>query len=390
MYFPNDHDAPEVTRLSNRQKKLNQWRRWSTEVIPSLVPLFRAYLRDTSNLRIPAVLRSRDGDCSCVSSGRTLQVTCVLFDRVEQIQLRACACSSAPSQLMSMGLFACAPIAPSLAMDLRLLHSVKTLFVRLTPNTTAWCEALAVFLQERGYGLTTQNNLRRRFSNAYHWYCMLVMHNYDLVSGIINASRLQSSGDQAEDSDRALEEEDEPVPHEDANIPRGLQHPSDYLRSRCPLCFGGANLRKERDQLVDFIVCIDACFTQKRSKNPRGAKGHDPLNPTKSVFIPSETVAQMEAHTERCQSKGKERGQRASRPSEEDDRVEEGMQVPASVLDSCGDSFIAADEKREKASTNFFADTGLMALLCQHDHVLWLVNMTSAGKKQHYALALIQ
>ncbi|KIJ59576.1 hypothetical protein HYDPIDRAFT_100532 [Hydnomerulius pinastri MD-312] len=98
----------------------------------------------------------------------------------------------------------------------------------------------------------------------------------------------------------------------------------------------------------------------------------------------------MEAHTERCRSKGKERGRRASRPSEEDDRVEEGMQVPASVLDSCRDSFIAADEKREKASTNFFADTGLMALLCRHDHVLWLVNMTSAGEKQHYALALIQ
>jgi hypothetical protein len=57
---------------------------------------------------------------------------------------------------MAMGLFGCAPIAPSLAVDLRLLQFVKTLFVCLTPNTTAWCEALAVFLQERGYGLTTQ------------------------------------------------------------------------------------------------------------------------------------------------------------------------------------------------------------------------------------------
>ncbi|KIJ64140.1 hypothetical protein HYDPIDRAFT_29036 [Hydnomerulius pinastri MD-312] len=35
VYFPNDHDTPEVTHLSNRHKKLNQWRRWSTEVIPS-------------------------------------------------------------------------------------------------------------------------------------------------------------------------------------------------------------------------------------------------------------------------------------------------------------------------------------------------------------------
>ncbi|KAL4080547.1 hypothetical protein J3A83DRAFT_4355625 [Scleroderma citrinum] len=31
-----------------------------------------------------------------------------------------------------------------------------------------------------------------------------------------------------------------------------------------------------------------------------------------------------------------------------------------------------------------------MALLCHHDHVLWLVNMTSAGEKQHYALVLLR
>ncbi|KAI6157713.1 hypothetical protein BKA82DRAFT_4009978 [Pisolithus tinctorius] len=72
------------------------------------------------------------------------------------------------------------------------------------------------------------------------------------------------------------------------------------------------------------------------------------------------------------------------------DSFEDGMRVPISVLDGCGDSFHAADEKREKASTCFFADTGPMALLCHHDHVLWLVNMTSAGEKQHYALVLLK
>lgn len=159
-----------------------------------------------------------------------------------------------------------------------------------------------------------------------------------------------------------------------------------------PVCHSNRLLPATTDEFrsVDVIVCIDACFTQKRSKNPRGAEGHDPPNPTSSVFIPSETVTQMEVHVERCRSKGKERGRRVLRPSEDEDRVEEGMRVPASVLDGCGESFVAADEKREKASTHFFADTGLMALLCRHDRVLWLVNMTSAGEKQHYALALIQ
>ena len=65
------------------------------------------------------------------------------------------------------------------------------------------------------------------------------------------------------------------------------------------------------------------------------------------------------------------------------------MRVPTAVLNACNDSFVAADSNRVKASTLFFADTGLMALLCRHDCVLWLVNMTSAGEKQHYVLCLL-
>jgi hypothetical protein len=71
------------------------------------------------------------------------------------------------------------------------------------------------------------------------------------------------------------------------------------------------------------------------------------------------------------------------------DSLESGMKIPASILDACMESFTAADENRTKASTQFFADTGLMALLCRHDQVLWLANMTTPGERQFYALALI-
>lgn len=77
-------------------------------------------------------------------------------------------------------------------------------------------------------------------------------------------------------------------------------------------------------------------------------------------------------------------------PAEDDDDiVEAGLSVPKSVLDGCEQSFKAADERRTKASTKFFDDTGLMALLCRHDRVLWLVNMKTAGERQHYAFSLI-
>lgn len=78
------------------------------------------------------------------------------------------------------------------------------------------------------------------------------------------------------------------------------------------------------------------------------------------------------------------------RRAPDEDYVEAGMNIPASVLDECGSSFVAADEKHEKASTQFFADTGIMSLICQHDRVLFTVNMTHRGEHQHYALALIK
>lgn len=77
-------------------------------------------------------------------------------------------------------------------------------------------------------------------------------------------------------------------------------------------------------------------------------------------------------------------------PDVEEDKYEGPLRVPNSVLDGCESSFKAADEQREKASTNFFEDTGLMALICRHDCVLWIANMTSAGERQHYSLALLR
>ncbi|KZV91460.1 hypothetical protein EXIGLDRAFT_585054, partial [Exidia glandulosa HHB12029] len=59
-------------------------------------------------------------------------------------------------------------------------------------------------------------------------------------------------------------------------------------------------------------------------------------------------------------------------------------------LDECEESFRAAQEKVAKASVNYYADTGLMALLCRHDRVLWVANMTTPGERQHFALALIR
>lgn len=131
------------------------------------------------------------------------------------------------------------------------------------------------------------------------------------------------------------------------------------------------------------LACLDACFTQKHNKQPRDPK-HTHYN---TVFVPPEDV---EIWRNRVNEVRPDYGASTKRSTDpEEDTFENGLKVPKSVLDGCSDSFTAADGNREKASTQFFDSTALMGLLCRHDRVLWLANMTSAGERQYYAYTLV-
>ncbi|KAF8217953.1 hypothetical protein K438DRAFT_1952812 [Mycena galopus ATCC 62051] len=142
---------------------------------------------------------------------------------------------------------------------------------------------------------------------------------------------------------------------------------------------------------MDFNVCLDACFTQKRNTG-----GNDPpkFHPD-TFFVPEDLSRQMEEHVDSIRdSKPSEKKQRKATVTEvedEDDIYEhKDLKLPRSVLDGCEASFKAADENRQKASSQFYSDTGLMALLCRHDRVLWLVNMHSPGEKQFNVWLLLE
>ncbi|KAF9518051.1 hypothetical protein BS47DRAFT_1359098 [Hydnum rufescens UP504] len=73
----------------------------------------------------------------------------------------------------------------------------------------------------------------------------------------------------------------------------------------------------------------------------------------------------------------------------EDDTVEPGLHALNLTYDACQQSFIAADEDRMKASTQYFEDTGVIALLCHHDIPLAVASMWTAGEKQFYVFVLL-
>lgn len=108
----------------------------------------------------------------------------------------------------------------------------------------------------------------------------------------------------------------------------------------------------------------------------------------RTCFLSADDVANAKIHVERCR-KGKKTKPSDIESLDAQDAIEPGLKIPISVLNDCEKSFKAADENRQKGSTASFADTGLMALICMHDRVLYLVNITSAGEKQYYAVALL-
>ena len=69
--------------------------------------------------------------------------------------------------------------------------------------------------------------------------------------------------------------------------------------------------------------------------------------------------------------------------------IEPGLRVPNSSLDTCGESFVAADGNRIKTPGAHFSNTGVVAAVCRHDHVIFYASMWTPGEQQFYALALI-
>lgn len=71
-----------------------------------------------------------------------------------------CQCTPAPLALLRQGLFGCAPVHPSIAIDIKMLELVTNLFHNMAPNTTAWCESLDAFLRDLGFKL--EHPVRKR------------------------------------------------------------------------------------------------------------------------------------------------------------------------------------------------------------------------------------
>ncbi|KAF9506854.1 hypothetical protein BS47DRAFT_1367076 [Hydnum rufescens UP504] len=328
-----------------------------------------------------------------------------------------------------------------LAVSLEMLEFVSTLFLHLAPNETAWSDALTTFLARWGHVFEAQDSLHRRFASALGQFQILVcIVNAEVDKQIVIARREISSWDPIDrdniDPDAIiLPKVDESMPitarfepttrtmngHAKGDV-NGLTmpsrttlphpgpdppiSPSDYLRSRCPLCFGGVNKVGE-SKLPEFFLCLDACFALRQNKDYDCRPGQkkqpgtqDPqIVPPGTCELPRSFLEAWKARVEAARPvKGHEcHTKHVSKQGEymvdvadgEGDCVEPGLRVPNSYLENCGKSFIAADGERVKTPGQHFSDTGMMAGVCCHDRVIIWSNMWMPGEQQFYALAII-
>ncbi|KAJ7859935.1 hypothetical protein B0H14DRAFT_2745682 [Mycena olivaceomarginata] len=435
---PQKGGTESPSKKRHRATHAAQWESWQLQVIPALVPVFVQLWHRTRGLRETDALPTPSKPaCDCRSS-ILCKVSVVRFTAISDLDIHICECAPAAVQLLRAGLFPSAPWRPSLAVDLRVLEFARNLFGRISPNNTAWTATMESFLRDLGFTLDREGALRRLFGSALEWYTHLrnqVNHDFDAHLERARLLYLEGQTDSTSTSThwarpsrtemrdastsppttptspstpRAWSASPTPTPRgagkkrarestpkveNPFKEPPPRSRPSEYLRRRCPACFGG--LVHDRSVKMDFNCCLDACFTQKRNAGPTT----DPvkLHPD-THFLPEHLGSKMEEYVDSVRNAkpgGNAKKQRKATVEEIDDEADDhyehaNLKLPRSVLNTCEASFKAADETRQKASSQFYSDTGLMALLCRHDRVLWLVNMHSAGEKQFNVWLLLE
>src|SRR5260370_28720552 len=162
------------------------------------------------------------------------------------------------------------------------------------------------------------------------------------------------------------------------------QAPSRYLNQKCLLCF----TFKATDVFTWYLgsfsiltgpiltqsyrgsysgphccICLFGCFQHKHCCS--AGSGDQVVPKAQTYFLTPQEVLEVCQHSD-CLRSVK-------------NAANEGLFMPSYVYDGCSTRFIAANESKAKAEGSIFEDTGLMALICCYDRVLFMVNLKDPG-----------
>ncbi|KAH9824273.1 hypothetical protein DFH28DRAFT_879361 [Melampsora americana] len=124
------------------------------------------------------------------------------------------------------------------------------------------------------------------------------------------------------------------------------------LAENCPRCFGPP-IRSIIDGEPDLVVCLDGNFQHRRhlAAGAKAAKTHIKMP---YGFLPQADVTRMESRL---------------------------ASIAENDIDACADQHTAANDRRGKSHWGGCDETGLMAIVCRHDHPLRFANIVQSGEK---------
>ncbi|KAI1788529.1 hypothetical protein LXA43DRAFT_894498 [Ganoderma leucocontextum] len=330
-------------------------------LVPTLVGDYLGYMKQT---------QGRLGRSFEVETHSCLGGKCMLKDWDVQCLHFDCELSRI---LVRNGLFPMSPSQPRLAVSIDLLDFYFALFERSADAVTALAGALKSMYTRRGFSILNSRNepiqdpFRRALGQAILWYDALRRHPDDMLEQAVNECITLVTSDKVNGRHTGRLSTDPDKTQ--ARLTVGSC--SRILQRRCPACFSGTQFgRNFESHGGDIHVAIDATFSQRHNVTA----GESPWFYEPKYFIPKAQVDAM--------------GVRITIARSRPPRTYES-QVPDSALDECEKSYEAADEKKEKTHGTKFDDTGLMALVCRHDVVLFLANVDTPGEQQKYGIALI-
>ncbi|KAF8304858.1 hypothetical protein DL93DRAFT_2066735 [Clavulina sp. PMI_390] len=171
--------------------------------------------------------------------------------------------------------------------------------------------------------------------------------------------------------------------------------PSPHLQRTCPLCFGmtpqmlesilGGPPDATKDRFA-ALVCLDGNFDHRRLRH--AGSGDQPIPKAFTYMLSAAEVAATKQVTE--DAIGNTKQPFAEDEAEDPDVTLPGLGLPEHIYSSCKKRFFAANQDNKKGEPSVFSDTGLMALVCRHDRVLFMANLRDAGERRYYALALLK
>ncbi|KAI6158808.1 hypothetical protein EDD17DRAFT_1487803 [Pisolithus thermaeus] len=349
------------------EKSISLCASWKA-VIRTMIDPFVKYTTAMLGKPLP-VLGSLLSSCTAhCQEQKATNILCLFLDR-------NCDCSTLPQTLISHGLFPTAPSQPRMAVSVELLSFYRALFERSCDAIYALAAALNTYYNRRGFRVTNQKGttvkepFRRGLSQAVQWYAILQAEVDKQVDDILQHCRRLVKLSAIESCSLH--------PPMSCPSPSTLQEPvsqgscAEVLIQRCPACFGGVSFGTPLDKGGDIHVAMDGNFHHRH----RRSAGISPLFYEPSYFLPKAQVDAVGRHIDQAR-------QRPSKRSR--------SMVPDEAIDQCEASYEAADGQKQKASTDGFDDTGLMALICRHDIPLFFANIDTPGEQQKYSVALIQ